>query len=476
MKQFIILIILLTFVFSFAQHHPTEYIPDPNPVIQKRVEEWRDIKFGLMMHWGIYAQWGIVESWSLCSEDVGWTQRKKGSNPDNYDAYKKEYNNLITEFNPVKFDPEKWAKAAKAAGMRYVIFTTKHHDGFCMFDTKQTDFKITSERSPFSKHPKANIAKELFEAFRNEGLWAGAYFSKPDWNTEYYWWPYFATPDRNVNYDPAKYPERWQKFKDFTYKQIEELVTEYGKMDILWFDGAWVRPRSGESSSRRKRYNQDIDMERIATMARTHQPELLIVDRWVTSKYENYLTPENKVPEQALEHPWESCIIAGGGWGWVPNPRYKSGRRLVHMLVDIVCKGGNLLLNIGPAPDGTWPDDAYDRLEKMGDWMDVNSEAIYETRAIEPYKEAKICYTRKKDTNTVYAIYLAEENEEEMPSEIMLYSFQPEKGSKVSLLGADENISWKTSGNGTLISIPESIRENPPCNYAWTFKLDQITK
>jgi alpha-L-fucosidase len=112
----------------------------------------------------------------------------------------------------------------------------------------------------------------------------------------------------------------------------------------------------------------------------------------------------------------------------------------------------------------------------MGDWMDVNSEAIYETRAIEPYKEAKICYTRKKDTNTVYAIYLAEENEEEMPSEIMLYSFQPEKGSKVSLLGADETISWKPSGNGTLISIPESVRENPPCNYAWTFKLDQITK
>ena len=134
----------------------------------------------------------------------------------------------------------------------------------------------------------------------------GAYYSKPDWNCEFYWWPYFATPDRHVNYDPARYPERWRKFREFTYNQIKELMTGYGPVDILWLDGAWVRPIANMPEAfkpwaLKKTYDQDIGMDSIAAMARGHQPGLIIVDRWVSGRWENYLTPEQKIPEKPFE-------------------------------------------------------------------------------------------------------------------------------------------------------------------------------
>ena len=151
------------------------YIPPKDPAVQKKLEWWQDLKFGLLMHWGTYSQWGIVESWSICPEDEGWCQRK-GPYASNYFAYVTAYENLRKTFNPEKFNPEKWATAAKNAGMRYVVFTTKHHDGFCMFDTAQTDYKITASDCPFHSDKRANIAKAVFAAFRNEGFGIGAYF------------------------------------------------------------------------------------------------------------------------------------------------------------------------------------------------------------------------------------------------------------------------------------------------------------
>ena len=204
----VILIVLFFFIRLSAQNYQV-YVPDPDPLIQKRIDQWQDIKFGLLMHWGPYSQWGIVESWSICPEDEGWCV------PDtvkDYFTYKKRYENLGNTFNPLKFDPVKWAKAAKNAGMKYVVFTTKHHDGFCMFDSKYTDYKITGEKCPFHSNPKADVTKEIFSAFRNEGLWIGAYFSKPDWHSPDYWWPQFPPRDRNVNYDPDLYPDKWNSF------------------------------------------------------------------------------------------------------------------------------------------------------------------------------------------------------------------------------------------------------------------------
>jgi len=475
MKQLIYLFLFLVLVlqtYSQADNEEVMYVPEINPLVLEKLDQWQNLKFGLLMHWGTYSQWGIVESWSICPEEYGWCERKMGKNPDDYFAYVKEYEALKNTFNPVNFNPEKWAEAAKYAGMKYVIFTTKHHDGFCMFDTKYTDYKVTDSACPFSKNPRANITLEIFNAFRAKGFWTGAYFSKPDWHNPDYWDPYYPPRDRNVNYDPETHPEKWQHFVDFTHNQIMEMLTDYGKVDILWLDGGWVAKDSKEKITtwydqqlantsngymKRRMVNQDIKMDELVEKARKIQPDLIIVDRAVHGINQNYLTPENKVPEKPLDYPWESCIISGGGWSYTKNAKYMSGREGIQLLVDIVAKGGNLLLNVAPTPEGEWQQGAYNLLKEFGDWMKVNSEAIYNSKPIEPYKENNICMTTLKD-GTTYFFYMADEGEISIPEEITIKSHRPTANAKITLLGSEQQLKWKKDKSGGFkIVVPAQI-------------------
>ncbi|HVW62970.1 MAG TPA: family 20 glycosylhydrolase, partial [Puia sp.] len=444
------------------------YMPPADTLVREKLAQWQDSKFGLLMHWGTYSQWGIVESWSICPEDEGWTVRR-GPYSSNYYDYLKAYKNLQTTFNPTRFDPAKWAKAAKDAGMKYVVFTTKHHDGFCMFDTKQTDYKITSPKTPFSSNPHSNVAKEIFDAFRKENFMIGAYFSKPDWNSEQYWWPYFPPKDRNVNYDPARYPERWQAFKDYTYRQIEELMTDYGRMDLLWLDGGWVRPLYTIDPSidwqKNIPYDQDIDMARIAGMARRHQPGLIVVDRSVPGEFENYTTPEQQVPAHPMQDPWESCLTMGNSWSYVPNDHYKSATQLIHLLVKIVSRGGNFLLNVGPSPDGEWDDTAYSRLQEIGAWMKINGEGIYNSKPHRPYASGdKIFLTQSKDGAGIYAFYM----DVTLPSAISIDGLTVPAKSKVTLLGNKGSLKWRQEGKKLVILVPASLQNKVIGQHALT--------
>ncbi|MBR4135290.1 MAG: alpha-L-fucosidase [Bacteroidales bacterium] len=449
------LLCLLVLQTSHAQTKEQQFETDP--VILNRISEWQDLKFGFMMHWGIYAQWGIVESWSICNEP--WIDR----NGEPYTDYKARYQALNKTFNPTNFNPDAWAQAAKDAGMKYFVFTTKHHDGFCLFDTKETTYSTTDPSCPFSANPKADITKAVVDAFRAKGLWTGLYFSKADWHNEDYWAPEWATPDRNVNYDPEKHPERWQKFCDFTDRQIQELMSNYGDIDLLWLDGGWVRPAWSVDEEVRdwlgcQGWIQDINMDKIITKARSHNPDLIVVDRTVHGRYENYRTPEQTVPDTLLPYPWETCMSMGDSWSYVATDKYKSTNKLIHLLVDIVAKGGNFLLNVGPGPDGTLPDTALARMKEIGAWMRVNGDAIYATRPLYPYTCQDIRLTQTKQGKK-FAIILCPETGM-MASTYILTSDKPftARTGKAIVKGFSEKATISKTGDNTYkIVLPKSL-------------------
>ncbi len=467
--------LLLTFLFSFQAGllfpqqniHPqsTNYQRPTDPKVKQKLDKWQDQKFGMIIHWGLYAVPGMIESWALCSED--WIER---DSTQSYDDFKKWYWGLSKEFNPVKFNPEQWAKAGKDAGMKYLVFTTKHHDGFCMFDTKQTDFSIA--QGPFKNNPRADVAKYVFDAFRKQDFMIGAYFSKPDWHTEYYWWPKYATPDRNNNYDIRKHPWRWNQFKQYTYNQIGELMHNYGAVDILWLDGGWVRPLETVNEEVRSwgaaipAWSQDIDMPGIASMAREAQPGLLIVDRTVHGPYENYQTPEQKIPEKQLDHPWESCMTLGNAWGYVPNDQYKSASQVIHSMIEIVAKGGSLLLGVGPGADGTIPTEAIKRLEEIGKWTSVNGRAIYNTRITKAYKDEDTWFTQSKDGKTRFAMVCLKDGFR-LPKVISWKGNIPRKGSEMIFLETGSKVKWTTDGNSVKVTLPGSAKATPALAFSF---------
>ena len=425
------------------------------PWLKDRLEWFQDLKFGLFMHWGPYSQWGCIESWPLVEVDAwarpddlpAWNERGK-----DFRRFQQDYWALNQTFNPTAFDPEPWAQAAARAGMKYTAFTTKHHDGFCMFDTRTTDYRITHPSCPFHADPRANATRVVFDTFRRHGFGIACYFSKSDWHSPHYWWPGAPAPTRHPNYDTAQHPERWEPFVQFVQAQIRELMTGYGHIDALWLDGGQVRPPQ-----------QDIRMDEIAALARALQPGLIMVDRTVGGAQENILTPEQCIPDQPLDHPWESCLTMGDGWAYRPNDAYKSTRTLIHLLIDIVAKGGNLLLNVGPSPAGRFDDVPMQRLREIGDWMQVNGEAIHGTRPVPPYKEGSLCFTRRGQT--AYGLILAAAGCDQPGATAVLRGLQPAAGAEVRMLGVDRPLAWTRADGAACVTLPPAAEL--PCRDAW---------
>ncbi|WP_316846623.1 alpha-L-fucosidase [Pedobacter psychrodurus] len=473
-KKIILLVLLAAPLFGNAQEKraadiydaSTSYEYPTDPLVRKKLDAWQDLKFGVIIHFGLYSVGGIRESWLLCNEP-----RFVRDSTIAYDDYKKWYWGQSQKFNPVKFDPDKWAEISQKAGMKYVIFTTKHHEGFSMFDTKQSDFKITN--TPFGKNPKSDITKAVFDAYRKKGMMIGAYFSKPDWHSEYFWWPRYATPDRNVNYDGIKNPWRWQKFKDFTYNQIGELMHNYGKIDILWLDGGWVRPlepnkKRAEGFTLYPDFSQDVNMPKIAAMSRIAQPGILVVDRTVHGPYENYRTPEQAVPKEQIKEPWETCMTLGKAWGYREGDKMKSAEKIIHTLAEVVAKGGSLLLGIGPDGMGEFPVASINPLTSIGAWLKVNGEAIYGTRITENYNDGLTWFTQAKDGKTKYAIACIKEDST-VPTTIQWKGNIPGKGTKIKLLATGKNVNWKQAGDEVVVTVPAELIGKKTAALAFAF-------
>lgn len=423
--------------FVHEQSKASDYVWPTDPEVLAKIDKWQDQKFGVLFHWGIYSVPGIVESWSICSED--WITR----NMDNYEAYKNWYWGLKDKFNPTKFNPEQWADVMEDAGMKYMIFTTKHHDGFCMFDSKYSDFSIA--KGPFKDNPRKDVARYVFDAFRNKGFMMGCYFSKPDWHCQWFWNPYYATPNRRINYKKEQHPNWWKNYQDFTENQLNELMTNYGHFDILWLDGGWI---TGE----------EIRLDNVLEKARKRYPGLISVDRTIRGKNENYQTPERGVPATQLDYPWESCITLSNDWGWVPNAPFKSPQKVIGTLAEITAKGGCLLLGVGPTPEGEIEPAVVERLHAIGEWLRANGKAIYNTRTTPNYHCGNMWFTADKDGRTLYAIYALPDGET-LPATLEWTGNEPV--GKVKLLKGNKTLKCVKKEGKVQVTLPKGIANEP---------------
>ena len=320
---------------------------------EQDMQRWREMKFGLFIHWGPVSLKGTEIGWSRGGERRG--RSGTGSIPA------EEYDNLYKQFNPVKFNADEWIQVARDAGMKYLVFTSKHHDGFSMFDSKLTDYKITN--SPF----KRDVVKELADACHKAGLKLGFYYSPVDW------------------YHPDYRTENHSRYIEFLHGQIRELCTNYGRLDILWFDGL------GGSA-------KDWDSENLFRMIRRFQPHIIINNR--AGLPADHDTPEQRIGKFQTDRPWETCMTICRQWAWKPNDQMKSLKQCIQTLVWVVGGDGNLLFNVGPMPDGRIEPRQVERLKEMGDWLKKYGHTIYGTRG-GPFKNGTWGASTYKD-DTIY--------------------------------------------------------------------------
>lgn len=316
-----------------------------------RLQFWQDAKLGLFIHWGPWSQSENGLIWSI----------ETTKDP----AQRARWLDLYKTFNPAKFDPDEWAKTAGDAGMKYVVFTTQHHDGFCNFDTALSDYRITAPDCPYSKSPRPDVTAEIVRAFRARKMKVGLYYSLIDWHHPDGAWHHNTAIDETF---VRAHPDRWRAFAAHQAGQVRELLTHYGPIDILWFDVGWPKDAAPDARSMLR----DV---------RTLQPDILVNDRG-TLDFADFVTPEQGIPNPVPPGPWETCITISEGngfWYKGPDAKYKSTPALIRILAEVVSRGGNLLLNIGPRSDGSFPPEETERLKELGQWLGTNCEAIYGT-------------------------------------------------------------------------------------------------
>jgi alpha-L-fucosidase len=318
----------------------------------ERVAWFRDLGLGLFIHWSMDSQLGMVISHSLVGASADYVQRF--------------FTELPKTFCPTRFDPDEWARLAKVTGFRYVVFTTKHHSGFCMFETATTGFGIM--HTPFGR----DITREVVEAFRKQGIAIGLYFSPDDFSVLHRQGIEIARSRPEV--DPLNNAELMAVNK----AQLRELLTDYGPIDLLFFDG---------------------QAEGLKQLAWELQPNVVVTRG-------DMATPEQHIPDAPLPGPWEACLTMGTQWHYKPTPNeiYKPGAQLIQMLIETRAKGGNLLLNVGPKPDGQLPQEQIDRLMELGLWTFVNGEAIYGARSCPVIRDGDVWFTRAQNEDAIYAI------------------------------------------------------------------------
>ena len=362
---------------------------------------WRAARFGLFVHWGPVSLKGTEIGWSRGGERRG----RSGKGPIPVEVY----DNLYKEFNPVEFDAKQWIAIAKAAGMKYIVITSKHHDGFSMFDCKLTDYKITN--SPF----KRDVVGELAVACHEAGFGFGLYYSPPDWHH-----PHYRT-------------ENHARYVEYLHGQLEELCTNYGKLDIVWFDGLGGTAR-------------DWDSDSLFKMIRKLQPHTIINNR--AGLPGDFDTPEQRVGHFQVDRPWESCITICRQWAWKPNDTMKTLKECIGTLVRCTGGDGNLLLNVGPMPTGAIEPRQVERLKEMGEWLSRCGESIYATRG-GPFRPGPWGASTRKG-NTVYIHVL------DWPEEPLRLPPIPAKIVRSSLL---------TGGSVTVTQTEECIELGVPAEH-----------
>jgi len=373
---------LLLLVFSLSL--PAVATPGPETEAQRetRMKWWTDARFGMFIHWGLYALPARHE----------WVKQHETITEEDYQKY-------FDHFDPDLYNPKEWARLAKAAGMKYFVVTTKHHEGFCLWDTKYGDYKAT--RTPYGK----DLIKPMVEAFRAEGLRVGFYHSLIDWHHPEYPVDKFHPMFNNLEFRKTAASRDVRKYAEYLHSQVRELLTEYGPIDCLFMDFSFP----GENGKGRN----DWQSEKLLKMIRELQPQIIVDDRLdlldVPGGWD-YRTPEQFMPQEWLKVdgkrvPWETCQTFSGSWGYHRDEStWKSVRQLVVMLIEVVSKGGNLLLNVGPTARGTFDERARERLEGIGAWMDGHSRSIYGcTQAPDEFKTPRNCLlTYNPETKRLY--------------------------------------------------------------------------